>query len=144
MGVLSLSLALKKDNEYISSKLDSTKKELIAYADEQDFLNLSPKLGQSNEKEMLLTVSGLTATFPEMDVFLGGYCSLLKTQSIQLNANQTNYVYLIRNREDRHTIDVFIRDKSIGIEGENAFNRILIVKFTTDSNKVTSSRYFQV
>lgn len=144
MALLSLSLLMKQDNETINSALEVAKTEVKMYADVQDFINLKPIIGIDGETKLTLSINGLNATLPEKIIFLGGYCSTLPTQTIALNPSTTNYIYLIRNRDDRHVIDVMNRNTAIGVEGENAFNRILVAKLITNTNSVTSTVYFPV
>lgn len=142
--MLSMSLLTKQDNTIFASEAQTLKNEIKTYADAQDFINLRPILGVDGETEYHVSIAGLRATIPSKLLFLGGYCSTMPETVVSFVPNQTNFVYLIRNRDDRHKIDISIRDKAIGVETENAFNRILLGKFTTNANSVTSYRYFPV
>lgn len=86
--------------------------------------------------------SGLIAYLQDTPIFLGGYYSVVPAQEVYLHANSDNYIYLVRNRYDRSKVSVEVRKKVMGVPGENAFNRVLIAKVTTDAaNPVSQVNY---
>lgn len=86
--------------------------------------------------------SGLIAYLQDTPIFLGGYYSVVPAQEVYLHANSDNYIYLVRNRYDRSKVSVEVRKKIMGVPGENAFNRVLIAKVTTDAaNPVSQVNY---
>lgn len=90
----------------------------------------------------LASTTGLVAYLQNVAMFLGGYLSNIPQQEIPLLADSDNYIYLVRDRTDRTKINIKVRDKIIGVIGENAFNRVLISKLTTDSgNIITQTDY---
>lgn len=86
--------------------------------------------------------SGLIAYLQDTPIFLGGYYSVVPAQEVYLHTNSDNYIYLVRNRYDRSKVSVEVRKKIMGVPGENAFNRVLIAKVTTDAaNPVSQVNY---
>lgn len=130
--------------QHVADEISKAKSELIAYANDKDFLNFLPRIGLEGQTELQPSITGLKATIPETYIFLGGYCSLMPESLVNLVPNNTNYIYLIRNRENRDVIDISIRQAAIGVIGENAFNRILIAQYTTNATEVTMTTYYPV
>lgn len=130
--------------QQVADEISKAKSELIAYANNKDFLNFLPRIGLEGQTELHPAINGLLATIPEIYIFLGGYCSLIPESIINIPSNKTSYIYLVRNRENRDLIDITVRETTIGVEGENAFNRILIVKYVTNATVITSITHYPV
>lgn len=90
----------------------------------------------------LSSASGLVAYSQETPIFLGGYYSVIPAQEIVLEAESDNYVYLVRDRANRHNINVLIRKKMFGVKGETAFNRILATRIKTNAAESIEQEYY--
>jgi hypothetical protein len=88
--------------------------------------------------------TGLIAYLQETPIFLGGYYSIIPAQEIYLKANSDNYIYLVRDRYDRSKVNVEVRRKIMGVEGANAFNRVLAAKITTDAANPVSQKNYSI
>lgn len=144
MGLLSLSLQMKKDNTDVAATINAATKTIKDYADAQDFVNIRPTIGINGETQMPITTSGLVATIAEIIVFLGGYCSTLPETTVTLKPNTTNYIYISRDKDNRHHLIVDNREIVIGVEGETAFDRFMAGKFLTNGSSVTSKILYDI
>ena len=142
--MLSLSLQMKSDNAEITNAIDSAKQTVEKYADVQDFVNIRPIIGVNGETRLDITVNGLVAAILEKTIFLGGYCSTLPATSITLRPNSTNYIYVSRDKDNRHKLNIDNRNIVIGVEGQTSFDRFMPAKFVTDSNGVTQSIFYDI
>lgn len=143
--MLSLSQKLRSDNAEFLSKCAATEKDIRAYADTNDFINLRPKVGIAGETQYTLTFSGLTAAFPSKYVELGGYCSKMPATNFSLRANQKNYIYLVRDSIDRHKLHIDNRAELYGdANNDAAFSRVLVAILTTNTVGVVNAQYFTI
>ena len=90
------------------------------------------------------SASGLVAYLSEMPIFLGGYFSVCDAREITLMPNSDNYVYLSRDRVDRQKINIYVKKKQFGQDGETAFNRILVARIRTNSANAIETQYYSV
>jgi len=87
---------------------------------------------------------GLICYMQTTSIFLGGYYTELEPREIYLKDNSDNYVYLVRDRSDRSVIHVRVREKPLGVPGENAFNRILASKIVTKNGFIISQVDYKI
>jgi len=87
---------------------------------------------------------GLVCYIQSTPIFLGGYYSVIEPQEIILQDNADNYIYLVRDRSNRVIIDIRVREKPLGVPGENAFNRVLASKITTDNGSIVSQIDYKI
>lgn len=90
------------------------------------------------------SASGLVAYLSEMPIFLGGYFSVCDAREITLMPNSDNYIYLSRDRVDRQKINIYVKNKQFGQDGETAFNRILVARIRTNSANAIETQYYNV
>lgn len=90
------------------------------------------------------SASGLVAYLSEMPIFLGGYFSVCEAREISLMPNCNNYIYLSRDRIDRQKINIYVKNKQFGQDGETAFNRILVARIRTNSANAIETQYYNV
>jgi hypothetical protein len=135
---------MKNDNTEITSAIKTAAETIQDYADVQDFVNIRPTIGINGETQVAITTSGLVATLPETIIFLGGYCSTLPQTTVTLSPNAVNYIYISRDRDDRHKLIIENRNIVIGVEGETAFNRFMAGKFVTNGSTVTSKILYNI
>lgn len=142
--MLSCSLLIKGNNKEITDSITNVENTVKKYADQQDFVNIRPTIGIDGETQLDIMTNGLIATLPEKVIFLGGYCSTLQKADIQLIPNSTNYIYISRDKDDRHKINIDNRNIVIGFEGQTAFDRFMAGKFVTNGTDVTSSIIYKI
>ena len=144
MTILSLSLQLKKDNADIVTAIDTATNTIKNYADVQDFVNIRPTIGINGETQIAITTTGLIAKIPKTIIFLGGYCSTLPYTEVSLRPNGVNYIYISRDKNDRHKLNIENRDMVIGVEGETAFDRIMPAKIVTNNTAASNTVLYDI
>ena len=90
------------------------------------------------------SASGLVAYLSEMPIFLGGYFSVCAAREIPLKPDSDNFIYLSRDRVDRQKINIYVKDKQFGQDGETAFNRILVARIRTNSANAIETQYYNI
>jgi hypothetical protein len=84
--------------------------------------------------------TGLVAYITECPLFIGGYYTTVPTQSVNLIASATNYVYITKNAGDRTSVTV----SASTTELPSSFNRVLAAKIVTSATKIVSQTNYLV
>lgn len=97
------------------------------------FMNFEPKVGNSGNNTIPITVVGLTATLGPAEVFVSGIWTQLTSIQATINEpNGTNYIYVKRNDSDVRQLEAF----SSTTDNPNTFSTIKVARVTTNSGTV--------
>ena len=144
MASLSCSYALKASNSNITNQITTMEKNNKTYADKMDFVNMKLILGVNGEKSVSVAFTGLNATIRSIEVFLGGYYSVLPETTVALTPNATNFIYIDRDAADRNKLIVTSRTTLRGAEGQSSFSFFNAAKAVTNASSVISSKIYEV